>query len=76
MAAMLIRAYEHKTGTALEAKKEVNYEDKSKISPVFKEYVQIAAELGFMNGNDNQFNPKNDATRAQAAKVIFYFHKK
>ncbi|MBT2687209.1 bifunctional 2',3'-cyclic-nucleotide 2'-phosphodiesterase/3'-nucleotidase [Bacillus sp. ISL-47] len=76
MAAMLIRAYEVKSGKEFTASKESNYADAKSISPFAKEYVDGAFELELMTGAYGKFNPKNDATRAEAAKVVSVLLKK
>lgn len=71
MSAMITRAYNVKTGATYVAKSEANYHDRSKISSVFTSDVDAAAELGFMTGQtDGNFNPKGNAKRSHAAKVI------
>lgn len=75
MAAMVIRAYNTVEGTDYEPAEDVMYEDEAHISPAFNTYVDAAAELDIMIGNNgNNFNPKDNANRAQAAKVIFVLH--
>lgn len=72
MAAMIIRAYKVKTGKSYEASKQHAYQDRKHISGTFLKDVDAAYELGFMSGYGNgQFGPKQTATRAQAAKVIY-----
>ena len=47
------------------------YNDASKISPWALPYVEKAAELGIMIGDDKgNFNPQNPITREQMAKII------
>ncbi|MET3575078.1 bifunctional 2',3'-cyclic-nucleotide 2'-phosphodiesterase/3'-nucleotidase [Bhargavaea ullalensis] len=71
MAAMIVRAYNVKTGKEHEATKTPDYPDFDKVAPWFKEEVSIAYELGFMTGEpSSHFNPKGQAKRAHAAKVI------
>ncbi|UTE77362.1 bifunctional 2',3'-cyclic-nucleotide 2'-phosphodiesterase/3'-nucleotidase [Rossellomorea sp. KS-H15a] len=72
MAAMLIRAYNYKTGKEFKATTSENYSDSKNIAPVFKENVNAAHELGFMTGHDDgRFGPLEKASRAQAAKTIY-----
>lgn len=72
MAAMLVRAYNYKTGEDFKASVENNYPDKQAISPIFTEAVNAALELEFMSGyTNNKFAPKHNASRAEAAKTIF-----
>lgn len=77
MAAMIVRAYEVKTGKGYDANEKASYKDAKSISPRLAEYVHEAAELGIMNGSTTgKFLPKNNATRAQAAKVIYELYTK
>jgi 2',3'-cyclic-nucleotide 2'-phosphodiesterase / 3'-nucleotidase len=76
MAAMLTRAYEAKTGKAYEVKAEANYADAAKISTGAKKYVNAVNELQLMVGTGGKFEPKKNATRAQAAKVVSLLLKK
>ena len=48
------------------------FADDELISAYAKEAVSMLTEAGVINGvGDNKFDPKANATRAQAAKVIF-----
>ncbi|HLO11393.1 MAG TPA: bifunctional 2',3'-cyclic-nucleotide 2'-phosphodiesterase/3'-nucleotidase, partial [Pseudoneobacillus sp.] len=76
MAAMLVRAYNIKTGNTFEATTTATFTDSSKVSSFAKEYVNSANELGLMVGMNGKFDPKNKATRAQAAKVVSLLLKK
>ena len=74
MAAMLVRAYNVKTGKEFKPSVNNTYKDAKKISPTFKDDVLAAMELEFMNGYKNgTFAPKQQANRAQAAKTIYMF---
>ena len=74
MAAMLVRAYNTKTGKEFKPSVKNTYKDGKKISPTFKDDVLAAMELEFMNGYKNgTFAPKQQANRAQAAKAIYMF---
>lgn len=56
----------------LTANKEPDCADKDEISGYAKEAVAALGEKGIMNGDENGFfNPKNNATRAETAKVIY-----
>lgn len=70
MAAMLVRAYEYKTGKKYDAKSPAKFTDAGKVSNFAKEAVNEVNELGFMVGIGGEFQPKSKATRAQAAKVV------
>ena len=72
MAAMLVRAYNTKTGQEFNPSVKNTYKDGKKISPTFKEDVLAATELELMNGYKNgTFEPKQSANRAQAAKTVY-----
>ncbi|MCA0971121.1 S-layer homology domain-containing protein [Halobacillus litoralis] len=72
MAAMAIRAYEYWTEADYMPSEDYVYADEAHISPLFGDYVDAARELEIMEGGaGNKFNPKANATRAQAAKVVF-----
>ncbi|MBA2175163.1 S-layer homology domain-containing protein [Halobacillus locisalis] len=75
MAAMVIRAYEYWTEADYITSEDYMYADEAQISPQFDTYVDAARELEIMvGGAGNKFNPKTNATRAQAAKVVFVLH--
>lgn len=72
MAAMAVRAYEYWTDSDYETSEDYMYADEDMISPLFSAHVDAARELDIMvGGAGNKFNPKANATRAQAAKVVF-----
>lgn len=50
---------------------EIHFDDKDGISSYALEAVTILNELGIIAGYDNSFMPKENATRAQAAKIIY-----
>ncbi|MYL54482.1 copper amine oxidase [Pontibacillus yanchengensis] len=76
MAAMLIRAYNATGGEHNDNVADMMYDDEDMISPQFDHYVNHAADLELMVGNDGgDFNPKADANRAQASKVIYLMWK-
>jgi 2',3'-cyclic-nucleotide 2'-phosphodiesterase / 3'-nucleotidase len=73
MAAMLMRAYNYKTGSEYKATSKAHYPDNNQIAPVFQDVVNAAYELQFMTGRDNgSFDPLAKATRAQAAKTVYF----
>jgi hypothetical protein len=77
MAAMVVRAIEYKDKNVVEGKgiNPRSFADEHQISTYAKRYVLIANELGIINGkvvNDKTiFAPKEKATRAQAAKMLY-----
>jgi len=77
MAAMIIRAIEYKDASILEGVNgKVIFADAGSIADYAKEYVGLAAELGIIGGKEvngeNVFAPKENATRAHAAKMLYY----
>lgn len=76
MAAMLVRAYEFKTGKKYDATTPAKFTDVSKVSNFAKESVNEVSQLGFMVGIGGKFEPKSKATRAQAAKVVSLLNNK
>lgn len=77
MAAMIIRAIDYIDASVLEGvTNELVFTDAAKIDAYAKEAVDLAAGLGIISGKGEEgakyFDPKNNATRGQAAKVIYY----
>lgn len=72
MAVMCRRALE-KTGTDVsDMIDEPGFADVSEISDYAYEAVGIMSNMGIINGyEDNTFRPKNNATRAEAAKILY-----
>nr|WP_239583624.1 S-layer homology domain-containing protein [Metabacillus iocasae] len=75
MAAMIVRAYNYKTGAEYKAKQSAPYQDQHYVQDWAKEYVNAAYELKFMTGQGTTFNPKHESSRAQAAKVMYHLSK-
>lgn len=76
MAAMIIRTIEHKDASILEGvNSKVLFADAENVADYAKEYVGLAAELGIIGGKEvngkNVFAPKENATRAHAAKMLY-----
>jgi hypothetical protein len=72
MAAMIMRAYEVKTGSKYASKTTHQYKDRASITPEFRAQIDAVHELDIMTGNkDGSFQPKAKSTRAQAAKVVY-----
>lgn len=70
MAVMIYNALKAKGKSALES--DVVFEDATLISDYAKEAVDTLCEKGVMNGiSDKLFDPLGNATRAQAAKVVY-----
>lgn len=73
MAAMAVRAYEKKTGKKVTASP-ASYKDSKNINDGLVREVNAAKELGFMIGYGNgTFLPKNSASRAEGARVVYEF---
>ncbi|MDY0235910.1 MAG: S-layer homology domain-containing protein [Gudongella sp.] len=50
---------------------EVSFEDKELIAEYARDAVEMMQKAGIISGkNNNEFDPKNDATRAEAAKIL------
>ncbi|WP_141503951.1 S-layer homology domain-containing protein [Paenibacillus luteus] len=72
MSALLVRAYELKTGKKLAAAKISEFADRGQASAWALAYIDAAYEAGFVQGrDDNQFAPKAKLTRAESAKAIY-----
>lgn len=70
-AAIIVRALANK-GFASE-KESDKFSDSSNISEWAKESIDILSAEGVLNGKgDNKFYPKDNMTRAEAAKVLYY----
>ena len=60
-------------GKNFEKKCDVSFKDDSYISEYAKDAVYMLAEAGIVSGNENgEFNPSAKATRAEAAKILYY----
>lgn len=73
MATMVARALKTKGATAIEdldAELAI-FSDAGQISSSLKEGVAFAAHHGIVIGNDGKFSPNSNATRAQAAVIIY-----
>ncbi len=70
MAVMLYRAASI-SRIALTEKTSVSFGDESSIADYAKAAVETMAKAGIINGSDGLFMPKANATRAQAAKMIY-----
>ncbi len=74
MAVIIAKAYAYYSGRSLDSivtTMEIRFTDEGEISDWARRNVIIANALGLINGNpDKSFNPKGNATRAQAISVI------
>lgn len=72
MAALLYRAYKIESDFS-----DIDFSDESDISDYAKNAVAYFAKSGIINGvGENKFSPRSDATRAEAAKMIYECIKK
>ncbi|GMK38129.1 hypothetical protein PCCS19_11830 [Paenibacillus sp. CCS19] len=74
MATMIARALSLTTG--VEAVKDVEgalkaFKDASEINATLKAGVALAAQEGIVIGNNGKFNPNNNASRAEAAVILY-----
>ena len=70
LAVIAVRAAEY-NGIALPKTTEIDFIDYEYISDYAKYSVSILAACGIMVGYNNEFSPKENVTRAMAAKVIY-----
>ncbi|AFC28760.1 alpha amylase catalytic subunit [Paenibacillus mucilaginosus 3016] len=73
MAALMVRAYEYKSGKRLTAGGQLNsYHDADQVSSWAADAVNKAITAGFMQGrSEGYFDPTAEATRAETAAVIY-----
>lgn len=81
MATMIIRAIEYKDASVLEGvTKKVAFADAKDITAYAKTSVDLAAGLGIIGGKEVKgkevFEPKANATRAHASKMVYYMLEK
>jgi 5'-nucleotidase / UDP-sugar diphosphatase len=77
MVLMLMRAYEYETGVKIDVEPALSFEDNHSISAYAMAPIQYSMDLGIIQGKEDGriFDPRGGATRAQAAKVLYYFGK-
>ncbi|KOO41117.1 5'-nucleotidase C-terminal domain-containing protein [Priestia koreensis] len=75
MMTMLMRAYKVKNGSVPAPTKDV-FKDTSTLKPEMKDAIEVAYELGYVDGFGDQFKPFNTAKRAESAKVLYMLLKK
>ncbi|WP_186667821.1 S8 family serine peptidase [Sporosarcina sp. BP05] len=72
IAAMVVRAIEYQDKTKLtNLDTPANFKDHGSIGTFAIDSVYKATALGVILGNNGQFNPKNNATRAEAAVMLY-----
>lgn len=75
--AVMIRNYAQKSGVIDTTYGQGDYKkfsDASKISSYARTAIGWCARRGIMSGSNNKVNPKNNATRAEAAKMLVKFY--
>ena len=79
MCTMLIRFAKYKNIALNKVNKKAVFADDSSISDWAKEQVYVCQSANIVNGSivngKNVFNPKGNATRAEASKILSVFHK-
>lgn len=71
MAIMIVKAYEFKFGAEAAVGSDPSFVDAESISSWAKDAVQMAEQLGIMQGRgEGRFVPKGSVTRAESAQVI------
>lgn len=80
MASILMRAYKDIAAYAESSSDDKpnlsDYKDKDKISPWALEAMKEAVELGIINGYNNELSPGRNATRAEAAVMLYRYLEK
>ncbi|BBH19754.1 hypothetical protein Back11_10990 [Paenibacillus baekrokdamisoli] len=77
MTAIIVHAYEYKTGVKTAAEQQNAFADAKEISAWAKDDVNAAFKLGFVSGRgDGRFAPKAWSTRAEATQIIVNLLKK
>lgn len=75
MCAMLVRTIEKVLKKALPASGGPSFKDGGTIASWARSSVNKCAAAGIIVGSDGKFHPLNNATRAEAAAVIYRYHK-
>lgn len=72
LAVMIYRVLNKNIGILAEGDVKINFNDFSSVSDYAKNSVQILAANGIINGDDaGNFNPQNNATRAEVCTLIY-----
>ena len=62
--------------SGLNGRTEESFSDESEISDYALDAVKALAAAGMINGDENHaFNPRNNSTRAEAAKIVYELYK-
>ncbi|MBQ7095884.1 MAG: S-layer homology domain-containing protein [Clostridia bacterium] len=75
MCAMLVRTIEKVLGRSLPEGGGPSFQDGAKIASWARSSVNKCAAAGIIVGSEGKFHPLNNATRAEAAAVIYRYHK-
>ncbi|WP_161956455.1 cadherin-like beta sandwich domain-containing protein [Metasolibacillus fluoroglycofenilyticus] len=75
LALMIYRSYEKMTGMAYEPKQQANFPDIALYDEETQKAIAMLVELGIAEGSGGMFLPKNQATRAHAAKMLVNYKK-
>ncbi|WP_077214852.1 bifunctional 2',3'-cyclic-nucleotide 2'-phosphodiesterase/3'-nucleotidase [Bacillus dakarensis] len=75
MTTMLVRAYEKQNGE-VKASEQKQFADTAALSAETQDAIQKAFDLELVQGYGKQYKPGNQATRAQAAKVVYLLNNK
>lgn len=67
----LVRALGYETVAEIKDIYKLSFKDARKVTPELTGYVAIATGLGIMTGDNNNFYPKANMTREQAAVVVY-----
>jgi hypothetical protein len=77
MITILMRAYEdiseNNRDDELVKVELTKYRDEEKISPWAYEFMEKAVSSGIVQGNNNELQPLNNATRAEAATMLYRY---
>ena len=76
---MIVNFAKHQNITITEVEAAIDFADKSSIAKYAKDNVSICQKAdivnGYANGDGFDFRPKNTVTRAEAAQILYKFHK-
>lgn len=76
MAAMIVRYAAYKNFNFLKYNEPIDFKDSAQIHAYAKEPVSVMQQADVINGyEDSSFRPQNNATRAEAAKMLALVHR-
>lgn len=77
IAVILVRALDKESEALAKAGQTTNFKDDAQIAAWTKGYVIVAVAEGLINGYpDNTFGPAKNASRAESAKMVYFFMQK